>query len=61
MKDIDKEISKMESEIIQLELYLIDKYMKDRNGYKPHTEDEDQPKRDRVIELRNIIKQLKSE
>lgn len=55
-----KLISDIESEIISLEYYLIKKIIDLRtSGYQPNTGDEDQPKRDRVIYLREILKKLK--
>ena len=45
------------SRILEIELYLTKKIIDSRNtGYKPSTEDEDQPLRDELKKLREDIK-----
>lgn len=52
-------IRNIESEIIKIELYLTSKVISNRgNDYRPCMGDEDQPKRDRVDYLRDIVKKL---
>lgn len=56
-----KLISDIESEIIKIEFYLITKIINNRHkpGYGPSTGDEDQPLREKVVYLRDLIKKIR--
>tara|TARA_R110002110_G_scaffold143575_1_gene332469 strand:+ start:170 stop:346 length:177 start_codon:yes stop_codon:yes gene_type:complete len=52
----NKEIDKMMSRICEVQLYLTTKIIKGRNtDYRPRTDDEDQPLRDELLNLRKKI------
>jgi protein tyrosine phosphatase (PTP) superfamily phosphohydrolase (DUF442 family) len=52
----NKEYEEIVSRICEVELYLTKKIINNRNaGYKPNTEDEDQPLRDEIHKLRKKI------
>ena len=47
------------SRILEIELYLTKKIIDNRNtGYKPSTEDEDQPLREEIKKLREELKKF---
>lgn len=53
-------ISKIESEIIKINSYLTNRCIMERSTYHPETGDEDQPLRDRVKYLIDLVSKLKS-
>ena len=56
-----KLISDIESEIIKINSYLVEKCINNRaGGYQPHTGDEDQPLRVRVKYLMDLVTKLKN-
>ena len=53
--DIDKKTNR----VLEIELYLTEKIIDKRGtGYRPSTEDNDQPLRDELKELREYIKKF---
>ena len=52
----DKEYDEIVSRICKMQLYLTTKIIDGRNtGYRPSTDDEDQPLRDELLRLRKKI------